>query len=423
MWLQRAGYATGVVGKYLNGYGSRDRFEVPPGWTEFDGLLGGDTYRFYGYTLSRDGRLQHLRERAGGLPDRRDHRPLGRASCAAAPRRGPRSSCGRPTSRRTPGARTTPAIPPAGRRRCPPRAIARAFLGVPPPRPPSFDEADVSDKPFAIRRRPRLGDGGIARVAEAWRRRQASLLSVDEGVARIVDALRDGRRAARTRWWCSPPTTASWRGEHRVPAGKLLPYEPSIRVPLLMRGPGVPAGVTRRAARLERRPGADDRRGGGRARRVPQRRPLAAALRPPGRPPRRPRAAPGGPAAAPLERPAALHGRADGRAPSTSSTWAARGELYDLAADPYELDNLAGTAAARPLRSRLRARARAAPRLRRRLLPLKLGRSHVERTCSITCRPAGRLDGDHARRRLARRSRARRTPPTRAACGPCAARR
>ena len=44
VWLQRAGYATGVVGKYLNGYGSRDRYEVPPGWTEFHGLLGRSTY-------------------------------------------------------------------------------------------------------------------------------------------------------------------------------------------------------------------------------------------------------------------------------------------------------------------------------------------------------------------------------------------
>ena len=34
-------------------------------------------------------------------------------------------------------------------------------------------------------------------------------------------------------------------GEHRIPEGKLFFYEPSIRVPLLVRGPGIPAGVTR----------------------------------------------------------------------------------------------------------------------------------------------------------------------------------
>jgi arylsulfatase A-like enzyme len=33
-------------------------------------------------------------------------------------------------------------------------------------------------------------------------------------------------------------------GEHRVPDGKLLPYEESIRVPLIVRGGGFPAGGT-----------------------------------------------------------------------------------------------------------------------------------------------------------------------------------
>ncbi len=35
-------------------------------------------------------------------------------------------------------------------------------------------------------------------------------------------------------------------GEQRMRLGKVYPHEPSLRVPLLMRGPGIPAGVTRR---------------------------------------------------------------------------------------------------------------------------------------------------------------------------------
>jgi len=31
------------------------------------------------------------------------------------------------------------------------------------------------------------------------------------------------------------------QGEHRVRSGKMLPYEPSARVPLIVRGPGIPA--------------------------------------------------------------------------------------------------------------------------------------------------------------------------------------
>jgi hypothetical protein len=34
-------------------------------------------------------------------------------------------------------------------------------------------------------------------------------------------------------------------GQHRIPQGKIVLYEPSIRVPLLMRGPGIPQGAHR----------------------------------------------------------------------------------------------------------------------------------------------------------------------------------
>lgn len=33
------------------------------------------------------------------------------------------------------------------------------------------------------------------------------------------------------------------QGEHGVPNGKMMPYEPSTRVPLIVRGPGIPDGV------------------------------------------------------------------------------------------------------------------------------------------------------------------------------------
>jgi len=46
------------------------------------------------------------------------------------------------------------------------------------------------------------------------------------------------------------------QGEHRIPSGKVVPYEESIRVPLILRGPGVPAGkrVTTIAANVDLAP-------------------------------------------------------------------------------------------------------------------------------------------------------------------------
>jgi arylsulfatase A-like enzyme len=37
------------------------------------------------------------------------------------------------------------------------------------------------------------------------------------------------------------------QGEHRIPGDKFLPYEESLRVPFILRGPGVPAGRTVRS--------------------------------------------------------------------------------------------------------------------------------------------------------------------------------
>src|SRR3712207_5455716 len=47
VWLQRAGYYTAHIGKYLNGYGTRNPTEVPPGWSEWRGSVDPTTYRFY----------------------------------------------------------------------------------------------------------------------------------------------------------------------------------------------------------------------------------------------------------------------------------------------------------------------------------------------------------------------------------------
>ena len=56
VWLQRAGYQTIHIGKYLNGYGTRNATEVPPGWGLWYGSVDPTTYRFYNYTLNENGR-------------------------------------------------------------------------------------------------------------------------------------------------------------------------------------------------------------------------------------------------------------------------------------------------------------------------------------------------------------------------------
>ena len=88
-----------------------------------------------------------------------------------------------------------------------------------------------------------------------------SLLSVDEGVKKVVDALRAKAELSNT-VLIYTSDNGYFHGEHRIPKDKQHIYEESIRVPLLMRGPGIPQGVNVGDLRDQRRPGADARRPG-----------------------------------------------------------------------------------------------------------------------------------------------------------------
>jgi len=105
--------------------------------------------------------------------------------------------------------------------------------------PPSFDEADVSDKPLFIRNRRRLTPEQIEAIQESYQQRLESLLAVDEGVAQVVRALRNANELADT-VIVFTSDNGFMHGEHRIPAGKSVVYEPSARVPLVIRGPGIP---------------------------------------------------------------------------------------------------------------------------------------------------------------------------------------
>src|SRR5213592_1566352 len=55
-WLHRAGYYTGLIGKYLNGYDNTPR--IPPGWSDWRAAAP-DVQGVYDYTLNENGRLVH----------------------------------------------------------------------------------------------------------------------------------------------------------------------------------------------------------------------------------------------------------------------------------------------------------------------------------------------------------------------------
>jgi N-acetylglucosamine-6-sulfatase len=250
VWLQDAGYYTALIGKYLNGYSNNP--PVPAGWSEWHAAApaspsgdgeDADTLRAYNYTLNLNGTSVHH----GQDPADFKQDVLTRRAVNFVARRAPWA---RPfflwlTYTAPHGAGPSPNPNPPfdcdGAAKPAPRH-AHSFDFEPLPRPPNFNEADVSDKPAAIRNLPRLTPSEIADIQRKYRCALESLLSVDEGVKKVVGELAAKGELANT-LIVYTSDNGFFQGAHRIPRAKQRIYEESIRVPLLMRGPGIPQGV------------------------------------------------------------------------------------------------------------------------------------------------------------------------------------
>ena len=227
-WLQSVGYHTALYGKYLNGYpGAAPTNYVPPGWTEWASSVAGNAYSEYNYTLNENGRSV----RYGASPS--DYGTDVYARKAAAFMR-------RAATAKAPFFIYLSVYAPHGPATPAPRH-ATLFPGVRAPRTPSFDEADVSDKPAFIRNRPKLRPRPLATIDSLYRKRLQSLQAVDEAVASLVDTLKANGQLDNT-FIVFTSDNGFHLGQHRLVMGKQTAYEEDIHVPLIVRGPGVPAG-------------------------------------------------------------------------------------------------------------------------------------------------------------------------------------
>ncbi len=245
VWLQQAGYHTVHIGKYLNGYGEGDNppAYVPPGWNEWNAATAGTTQSVYDYTLNQNGALVG---RGAAVADFKQD-VFSDLAVDAIQRNAPEGPffmgvmytaphSGGPNPNPQPPSNCGSSAKPAPRH-------ADSFNNEPLPIPPSYNEADVSDKPAAIQALPSITEARFTNTQRRYRCRIESLLSVDEGVGRIVDALEAAGELDET-IIVFTSDNGFFAGEHRVETGKNRVYEEAVRVPLVIRGPGVPAGVT-----------------------------------------------------------------------------------------------------------------------------------------------------------------------------------
>jgi N-acetylglucosamine-6-sulfatase len=238
-WLKRAKYRTGMVGKYLNGYGVVNPREIPPGWTQWFALTGGTEQKRYGYKLNENGKVRNYGRKPVNYVDYVLGAKVNGLLKAWAPSPKPFFLYYNPNNPH--GEKGTPVW--STRDPEPAPQYLGAFGNIQAPRPPNFDEANVSDKPQQIRDIPRLSDADIADIDRRYRGRLESLLSVDDQVKKIVRLARKYGDKRKT-FFIFTSDNGLELGAHRIEFKDYL-YEEGERVPLIIRGPGVPQNVTR----------------------------------------------------------------------------------------------------------------------------------------------------------------------------------
>jgi arylsulfatase A-like enzyme len=224
--LQEEGYRTALIGKYLNGYGTDDPSYVPLGWDEWYAKPG--RFEYYDYELNENGQLVSYGSEEG---DYLTDVLSGHANDFV--RRA--SSEGRPFfAYVAPTAPHSPAIP-AERHE-------GVFSGAEAPRTPSFGEEDVSDKPAWVQDLEPGSQQETSRIDKRYQDRLESMLAVDEMVASLLQGLEDAGELDNTYLFFTSDN-GFHLGTHRLGHGKKTPYEEAAHVPLFVRGPEIPAGT------------------------------------------------------------------------------------------------------------------------------------------------------------------------------------
>ena len=226
--LRAAGYRTGFLGKYLNSYPFAPGHPVPPGWDDFEAYEGATNY--YDYTVNRNGTPVTY----GSTPaDYSTDVWTGRASTfirAADP--------AKPFFLEV--AYNAPHFSGTGMAIPAPRDVG-ACAGETFPLPASFNAHDQISEPPWLASQPQWS---TVTIDDQRRATCETLRAVDDGVAALTDVLASVGRLSNTYVVLTSDNGYAF-GEHSL-VGKGDLFEESIRVPLIVRGPGIAPGTTSR---------------------------------------------------------------------------------------------------------------------------------------------------------------------------------
>ena len=219
VWMQKAGYETALVGKYVNAYTDPSvHHAIPPGWDDWQAMDSVPMEAYHNYTINDNGVLEHY----GSKPSAYSTSVLTHKAVQFI------QSARHPFFLYfAPVAPHLPAIPA--------KRDQGKLENIAPIHDPAFNQRNIAKEPWRFYHHNLLSEAAQLYINHVRIRQEETLLSLDRGVRSVVQALRARHELNRTVILYTSDNGFLW-GEHRL-GGKVWPFEESTHVPLIVRTP------------------------------------------------------------------------------------------------------------------------------------------------------------------------------------------